>query len=108
MWSEGAMRAIIIGATSGIGQEMARQMLDEGWHVGIAGRRIDRLESLARAHPGKVEVQRMDVTDPKAAEAGLADLITRMGGVQPGYVDTVIHSQSSGRCIPDRPGTQSG
>ncbi len=86
------MRAIIIGATSGIGQEMARQMLAEGWHVGITGRRIDRLESLARAHPGKVEVQRMDVTDPEAAEAGLADLITRMGGV-----DTIVLSSGVGK-----------
>lgn len=92
------MRAIIIGATSGIGQEMARQMLDEGWPVGITARRIDRLESLAQAHPGNVEVQRMDVTDPEAAEAGPARLCRYRHPLP------VLGKG----CIPDRPGTQSG
>ena len=32
-------RAIIIGATSGIGQEVAKNLLREGWQIGIAGRR---------------------------------------------------------------------
>ncbi|GFH86557.1 hypothetical protein IMSAGC001_01966 [Bacteroides acidifaciens] len=31
-------RAIIIGATSGIGQEVAKCLLLEGWQIGIAGR----------------------------------------------------------------------
>ena len=74
------MRAIIIGATSGIGEEMARQMLAEGWQVGVTGRRLDRLEALKSAHPGKVEIAAMDVTRPDEAEAALAELIARMGG----------------------------
>lgn len=32
-------RAIIIGATSGIGKEVAQRLLSEGWQIGIAGRR---------------------------------------------------------------------
>ncbi len=31
-------RAIIIGATSGIRQEVAKCLLLEGWQIGIAGR----------------------------------------------------------------------
>ena len=30
-------KAIIIGATSGIGQEVARILVQQGWHIGIAG-----------------------------------------------------------------------
>jgi len=86
------MRAIIIGATSGIGAEMARQMLSDGWQIGITGRRLDLLEELAVAHPGNVEIQGMDVTDPLAAEAGLADLIARMGGV-----DMIVLSSGIGK-----------
>ena len=33
-------RAIIIGATSGIGREVAKQLLLQGWRLGIAGRRL--------------------------------------------------------------------
>ena len=32
-------KAIIIGATSGIGQEVAKCLLLEGWKIGVAGRR---------------------------------------------------------------------
>ena len=31
-------KAIIIGATSGIGQEVAKCLLLEGWKIGVAGR----------------------------------------------------------------------
>ena len=30
-------RAVIIGATSGIGREVARLLLRQGWHIGVAG-----------------------------------------------------------------------
>jgi len=39
-------KAIIIGATSGIGREVAKLLIQEGWHVGIAGRREDELRKL--------------------------------------------------------------
>ena len=75
------MRAIIIGATSGIGEEMARQMLADGWKVGVTGRRLERLEALQSAHPGRVEIAGMDVTQPLEAEAALAAMVETMGGV---------------------------
>ena len=37
-------KGIVIGASSGLGQEVARLLLDEGWQLGIAARRIERLE----------------------------------------------------------------
>ena len=41
-------KAIIIGATSGIGQEVAKCLLLEGWKIGVAGRRQSSLENLQR------------------------------------------------------------
>jgi len=32
-------KAIIVGATSGIGREVAARMVKEGWEIGITGRR---------------------------------------------------------------------
>ncbi len=37
-------KIIIIGATSGIGLEVARCYLKDGWQVGVAGRREEELE----------------------------------------------------------------
>ncbi|RED13331.1 SDR family NAD(P)-dependent oxidoreductase [Pontivivens insulae] len=73
-------RAIIIGATSGIGEELARQMVADGWTVGVTGRRLERLEALEAAHPGKIVPARMDVTDFEVATRGLTDLIELLGG----------------------------
>ena len=39
-------RIIIIGATSGIGLEVARCYLKDGWQVGVAGRREEELEKI--------------------------------------------------------------
>ena len=73
-------RAIIIGATSGIGQEVAKILLKEGWKIGIAGRRESALESLQRTAPEQTEIQVLDVTQEDAAEK-LRILIDRLGGM---------------------------
>ncbi len=39
-------KAIIIGATSGIGLEMVKVLTAQGWQVGIAGRRQERLQQI--------------------------------------------------------------
>jgi NADP-dependent 3-hydroxy acid dehydrogenase YdfG len=40
--------AIIMGATSGIGLEVAKALASQGWTVGIAGRRQELLQQLQR------------------------------------------------------------
>ena len=73
-------RAIVIGASSGIGREVSKLLLADGWIVGIAARREDRLMKIKSANPGMVEVMRIDVT---AADAPgrLLELARRLGGV---------------------------
>ena len=71
--------AIIIGATSGIGREVARRLLESGWKVGVAGRRVERLEELkAQFGAEKVAVAQIDVTQPEA-EAALEKLLAETG-----------------------------
>ena len=43
-------RAIIVGATSGIGLEVAKVLAKKGWLVGIAGRRQELLEQIQQEH----------------------------------------------------------
>ena len=73
-------RAVIIGATSGIGQEVAKCLLLEGWQIGIAGRRQSALETLQRVAPDQIEIQALDVTREDAAEK-LNALIDKTGGM---------------------------
>ena len=55
--SEFFRSALIIGATSGIGEELARQYHARGKKVVIAGRRVDRLEQLKTELPGVEAIQ---------------------------------------------------
>lgn len=73
-------RAIIIGATSGIGREVAKQLLLQGWRLGIAGRRLPALEALQSSAPDLIEIAVLDVTQPDATPK-LNNLIRRVGGM---------------------------
>ena len=83
-------RIVIVGATSGMGLEVARLALRAGWRVGAAGRRAERLEALRAEAPEQMEIRQMDVTDPAAPEQ-LATLIGRLGGM-----DIYLHSSGIG------------
>lgn len=68
-------RAIVIGASSGIGLEVARLLLQQGWTLGVAARRVELLQSI-----GDVEAAQIDVTSEDATER-LRDLIQKVGGM---------------------------
>lgn len=73
-------RVIIIGATSGIGLEVAKCFLQKGWKLGLAGRRTAALEEIRQLSAGQIEIQTLDVTHDDAP-ARLHDLINRLGGM---------------------------
>lgn len=74
------MRIIIIGATSGIGREVAKLYIAQGWQVGVAGRRAEELETLRKEAPEQVSTQVLDVT-LEDAPCRLQSLIDKVGGM---------------------------
>ena len=74
------MRIIIIGATSGIGREVAKLYIAQGWQVGIAGRRAEELESLRKEAPEQIFSEVLDVT-LEDAPCRLQSLIDKVGGM---------------------------
>lgn len=68
-------RAIVIGASSGIGREVARLLLQQGWTVGVAARRVELLGTI-----GDVAVEQIDVTAGDATTR-LRSLIDKLGGM---------------------------
>ena len=89
-------QAIIIGATSGLGEAVARQLIGEGWRVGIAGRREQRLEALQREYGrDRVAYRVMDVMLPSATEA-LDALLEEVSAP-----DVLLYATGIGRQNPD-------
>lgn len=73
--------AVITGASSGIGTDIARELADRGHGVTLVARREDRLRELADELAGRgsnVEIIVCDVAD-SAARAGLFDEVDRRG-----------------------------
>ncbi|MBQ3234500.1 MAG: SDR family NAD(P)-dependent oxidoreductase [Alistipes sp.] len=72
-------RAIIIGATSGIGHEVAHSLAQRGVILGIAGRRTERLDALMEEYGAeRIYCAKMDVREDSATEA-LDELISKVG-----------------------------
>ena len=67
-------RAIVIGATSGIGRGLAEELAARGYRVGLVGRREALLREIAAADPAAYSCAVADVTQPDAAVAVLGGL----------------------------------
>ena len=60
-------RAIVTGASSGIGKAVAERLAEAGWAVGLIARRGDILNEMAATLPNATALV-CDVTDPEAVE----------------------------------------
>jgi short-subunit dehydrogenase len=88
-------RVIIVGATSGIGYELAKTFSSHGYEVGIAGRRADLLEKLSLELQTRTYAAVIDVRSTESAIQSLEKLIADMGNV-----DIVIVSAGTGHVNP--------
>jgi NAD(P)-dependent dehydrogenase (short-subunit alcohol dehydrogenase family) len=73
--------AIIVGASSGIGKELAKILARHGCNVGLAARRFDLLREVARDIQTKAVVKVIDVSKPIEAMQSLRELIAEMNEV---------------------------
>jgi len=75
-----AYKVIIIGATSGIGEELAKLYAGQGCRVGISGRRQELLNSLQQQFPDNIITECFDVTGNENTKH-VDNLIQKLGGL---------------------------
>jgi short-subunit dehydrogenase len=73
------VRVFLTGASSGIGEALARHYAASGATLGLAARRREPLSGLAAALPGEHACYPLDVGDAEALQAAAADFIARYG-----------------------------
>ena len=69
------LRAIVTGASSGIGRQLTLQLAENGVHVVAVARRKDRIEELVcktRDAPGSTRAFAGDITDPEVRKMHLS------------------------------------
>jgi short-subunit dehydrogenase len=89
-------RAIVVGASSGIGRELAVVFSRNGYTVGLTARRLHLLEELKDILPGPTLCKQMDISDHSKAMRLLQEMIEEMGGL-----DLIIICAGIGFINPD-------
>lgn len=89
-------RAIVIGASSGIGRALVRVLAEHDYEIGLAGRRTELMEALGREIPTRAYVRSLDLARPQEARRRLQELIDEMGSV-----DLIVVSSGIGRSNSD-------
>ena len=79
--------ALIFGATSGIGQELARLLVQDGYKVMITGRRLERLQIIQSKKPEQYIIKQHDITDIEATKKVFEDLPNTFD-----TVDLIVHN----------------
>ena len=87
-------RAIVVGASSGIGYELAKQLAEDEYKVGITGRRAHLLEELQTQNLEKISTEVFDAT-AETALTYLDNLVSKLGGL-----DLLVLSSGTGDINP--------
>ena len=74
-------KAIIIGASSGIGKGLAKLLTENDYKVGITGRRTTLLNELKETNTDSFLIKTIDITETKTSIEKLEELTSELGGL---------------------------
>ncbi|MDZ7613200.1 MAG: SDR family NAD(P)-dependent oxidoreductase [Flavobacteriaceae bacterium] len=84
-------KAIVIGASSGIGKELAKLLVNDGYYVAITGRRLEELETIRQSNPEKYLIRQQDVTKIAESEKVFKELAQELQ-----IIDLIVYSSGVG------------
>jgi NAD(P)-dependent dehydrogenase (short-subunit alcohol dehydrogenase family) len=89
--------AVVTGAGSGLGRELAVALAAKGWDLVLVGRRADRLAATSASLAPEAEVGTVvaDVADPETARVAVAVALDRFG-----RLDAVVNNAAVARFAP--------
>jgi len=74
-------KALIIGASSGIGKELALTLSKNGYEIGLMARRVELLEDLQREISTKTHIGHLDISLASEAIEKVQDMVSQMKGI---------------------------
>lgn len=83
--------AIVFGATSGIGKQLANYLVADGYKVAITGRRLQKLNTIKTTKPNRYFVWGNDVQNVENTEVVFKQIVEEFGSI-----DLVIHCSGIG------------
>jgi NAD(P)-dependent dehydrogenase (short-subunit alcohol dehydrogenase family) len=89
------LRVLVTGASRGIGEAIATQLLDAGHSVALTARTAQDLEAIVAGRTNKTLIIPADVTDSKSANIALEKIISTWGGI-----DVLILNAGDGSAAP--------
>jgi short-subunit dehydrogenase len=91
-------KAIVFGATSGIGKSLTELLVNDGYKVAITGRRLENLEEIKSQFTNHILVKQNDIQNVGDVEKifneivnefGVIDLVVQSSGV--GFINPKLH-----------------
>jgi len=84
-------KAIIVGATSGIGRALAKLLAENDYKVGVTGRRTNLLIDIQNEKPESYIIESFDISDTRSISEHLTTLTQKLGGL-----DLLVISSGTG------------
>ena len=84
-------KVIIVGASSGIGKELAKLLVKNNYKVGVTGRKTKLLDELKKTNSNSFLIKTFDATDTRMSIEKLEELVSELGGL-----DLLILSSGTG------------
>jgi short-subunit dehydrogenase len=91
----------VVGASTGIGREVAKVLAKNGYEVGLCSRKIELLKTLQQEIVTKTYVKQIDLLEINTVQQKLTELVTEMGGLDLIVVNSGIWPEEEGNLLYD-------